>query len=62
MPEAAGCLRQAAGALPPVLDRAGFERFFNCMKNWRGLASRYNKHDIVYRGGVVVTAILDWLT
>ncbi len=32
------------------------------MKNWRGLASRYDKHALVYRGGVVLAAILDWLT
>jgi putative transposase len=37
------------------------ERFFNRMKNWRGLASRYDKHAVVYRGGVVLAAILDWL-
>ena len=38
------------------------ERFFNRMKNWRGLASRYDKHALVYRGGVVLAAIVDWLT
>ena len=37
------------------------ERFFNRLKNWRGLASRYDKHALVYRGGVVLAAILDWL-
>ena len=35
---------------------------FNRMKNWRGLASRYDKHALVYRGGVVLAAVLDWLT
>jgi len=34
------------------------ERFFNRMKNWRGLASRCDKHALVYRGGVVLAAIL----
>jgi transposase len=43
-------------------NRNVVERFFNRMKNWRGLASRYDKHAIVYRGGVVLAAILDWLT
>ena len=38
------------------------ERFFNRMKNWRGLARRYDKHALVYRGVVVLAAILDWLT
>ena len=37
------------------------ERFFNRMKNWRGLASRYDKHAVVYRGGIVLAAIVDWL-
>ena len=31
------------------------------MKNWRGLASRYDKHALVFRGSVVLAAILDWL-
>ncbi len=43
-------------------NRNVFERFFNRMRNWRGLASRYDKHALVYRGGVVLAAILDWLT
>ncbi len=43
-------------------NRNVVERFFNRMKNWRGLASRYDKHALVYRGGVVLAAILDWLT
>jgi transposase len=32
------------------------------MKNWRGLATRYDKHALVYRGGVVLAAIILWLT
>lgn len=43
-------------------NRNVVERFFNRMKNWRGLASRYDKHALTYRGGVVLAAILDWLT
>ena len=43
-------------------NRNVVERFFNRMKNWRALASRYDKHALVYRGGVVLAAILDWLT
>jgi hypothetical protein len=30
------------------------ERFFNRMKNWRGLASRYDKLAVVFRGSVVL--------
>lgn len=43
-------------------NRNVVERFFHRMKNWRGLASRYDKYARVYRGGVVLAAILDWLT
>ena len=31
------------------------------MKNWRGLATRYDKHAVVFRGGVVLAAIMLWL-
>jgi transposase len=37
------------------------ERAFNQIKNWRGLATRYDKHAIVYRGGLILAAILLWL-
>lgn len=37
------------------------ERFFNRMKHWRALASRYDKHVVNYRGVVVLAAIVDWL-
>ncbi|MBA3744265.1 MAG: IS5/IS1182 family transposase, partial [Sporichthya sp.] len=33
----------------------------NRVKNWRALASRYDKHAVIYRGAVVLAAILDWL-
>ncbi len=36
-------------------------RAFNQLKNWRGLATRYDKHALVYRGGRVLAAILLWL-
>lgn len=59
--------RGASGGRPVGYDvedykqRNVVERFFNRMKNWRGLASRYDKHALVFRGGVVLAAILDWL-
>jgi transposase len=31
------------------------------MKNWRGLATCYDKHAVIYRGGVVLAAIMLWL-
>jgi putative transposase len=42
-------------------DRNVVERGFNRIKNWRGLATRYDKHAVVYRGGVVLAAIMLWL-
>ena len=38
------------------------ERAFSQLKNWRGLASRNDKHALVYRGGVVPASILLWLS
>jgi transposase len=35
---------------------------FNQLKNWRGIATRYDKHALVYRGGIVLAAILRWLS
>lgn len=43
-------------------NRNVVERFFNRMKNWRALASRYDKKALIYRGGVVLAAIIDWLS
>lgn len=43
-------------------NRNVVERFFNRMKNWRGLATRYDKHALIWRGSVVLAAIVDWLT
>jgi putative transposase len=37
------------------------ERSFNTLKNWRGLATRYDKLAVIYRGGAVLAAILIWL-
>jgi transposase len=37
------------------------ERFYSRMKNWRGLASRYDKLAVVLRGSIVLAAIVDWL-
>jgi len=59
--------RGSRGGRPVSYDVADYrnrnvvERFFNRMKNWRGLASRYDKHALTYRGGIVLAAILDWL-
>jgi transposase len=37
------------------------ERAFNKLKNWRGLATRYDKYAVTYRGGVVLASIVLWL-
>ena len=42
-------------------DRNVVERAFNLMKQWRGLATRYDKLAVTYRAGIVIAAILTWL-
>ena len=37
------------------------ERSFNKLKDWRGLATRYDKHALIYRGGMVLASIVLWL-
>jgi transposase len=44
-----------------AVSRNVVERFFNRMKHWRALASRYDKYAVVYRGGIILAAIVDWL-
>ena len=41
-------------------NRNVIERSFNNFKQWRGLASRYDKLAVNYRGGAVLRAILIW--
>lgn len=59
--------RGAAGGRPPAFDAEAYksrnviERSFNDHKQWRGLATRYDKLARVYRGGVVLRAITIWL-
>ena len=36
------------------------ERSFNAIKQWRALATRYDKLALTYPGGVVLAAILTW--
>ena len=37
------------------------ERGFGQLKQWRGLASRYDKHARNYLGGLHLAAILAWI-
>ena len=60
--------RGSAGGRPPTFDPAAYkgrnviERSFNDHKQWRGIATRYDKLATVYRGAVVLRAITIWLT
>ena len=59
--------RGPRGGRPPAFDPEAYkgrnviERSFNALKQWRGLATRYDKLAITYRGGVVLAAIIVWL-
>ena len=55
------------GGRPPAFDHLAYkgrnviERSFNQIKDWRGLATRYDKLALTYRGSVVLRAIILWL-
>lgn len=59
--------RGSAGGRPVNFDTITYknrnvvERGFNRIKQWRGLATRYDKHAVTYRGGVILAAIMLWL-
>lgn len=59
--------RGARGGRPPAFDAEDYkgrnviERNFNVVKQWRGLATRYDKLAIVYRAAAVLRAITIWL-
>ncbi len=59
--------RGSAGGRPVDFDTVAYrrrnviERSFNHLKQWRGLATRYDKHATTYRGAVVLASILTWL-
>ena len=59
--------RGSAGGRPPGFDRnryarRGFvERGFCQLKQWRGLATRYDKHARNYAGAITLAALLTWL-
>ncbi|WP_410633590.1 transposase [Amycolatopsis sp. cmx-4-83] len=54
------------GGHPPAFDpvdhrgRNVVERRFNLLKQWRGLATRYDKLAIVYGSAVVLPAVSTW--
>lgn len=55
------------GGRPPKFDvdsyqgRNVVERRFCDFKQWRGLATRYDKHALVYRAGIQIAAVVAWL-
>ena len=59
--------RDSKGKRPPGFDpeiykeRNVVERSFNRAKQWRGLATRYDKLAITYRAAVTIFGILTWL-
>ncbi len=58
--------RGSRGGRPVGLDTADYknrnviERSFCDLKQWRALATRYDKHAIVYRAAVVLNAVIAW--
>jgi transposase len=56
----------SALARPPAFDPVDYrsrnvvERRFNPLKQWRGLATRFDKLAIIYRSAVVLHAVLAW--
>ena len=58
----------SAGGRPPAFDtvlyrqRNVVERYFNRLKQWRDLATRYAKRATIYRTSLVLAATPTWLT
>jgi transposase len=54
----------SAGGRPPAFDAALYglrntvERSFNRLKQWRGIATRYDKYALTYLGGVLLASAL----
>jgi putative transposase len=54
----------SAGGRPPAFDpvvykdRNTVERGYNRLKQWRGVATRYDKYALTYEGGVLLAAIV----
>jgi transposase len=59
--------RGRAGGRPPALDAVAYkgrnviEWGFNTFKQWRALATRYDKLALTYRAGVVLRAVVLWV-
>ena len=42
-------------------DRNVVERSYESLKQWRGLATRYDKLAVIFRGGAILRGIILWL-
>jgi transposase len=67
-PEGTPHARGSSGGRPPDFDantykrRNVVERAFGRLKQWRGIATRYDKHARNYRAGIVLGAfVLFWI-
>jgi transposase len=58
--------RGSRGGRPPSFDAADYrgrnvvERGFAVLKQWRGIATRYDKLAVVYRAAIVLHAVVTW--
>lgn len=58
--------RGSAGGRPPRFDSDAYrgrnvvERRYCHLKQWRGLATRYDKHALTYRAAIVLNAVITW--
>ena len=52
--------QQAGGHAPAGAGGNVVERHFNLAKQWRGLATRYNKLAITYRAAYILCACIAW--
>ena len=65
--QAARARRGSRGGRPPGFDpnryrqRNVVERAFNRLKQWRAVATRYDKRAANYRAGVVLASLVLWL-
>ena len=65
--DAARKKRGRTGGRPPTFNaelykqRNVVERSYNTFKQWRAIATRYDKLAVIYRGVAVLNAIITWL-